>query len=114
MDENTKNFLEFWETFVWPEPKPILYRLYYDDQGVPIAYAQEDLPGKYIELTPDQYAAADSRVLVRDGKLIKKSTVVTSKLVPSEEGTSCHLQSVAIVVNGNNSQKWKLKYYDNN
>lgn len=109
MDDNTKTFLDFWATYKWPDPKPILYRLYYDDNGVPIAYSQEDLPGKYIDLTPEQYAEANSRVLVRDGKLIKKTTVVVSKLVPSDTGTTCHPSSVSIVVNSGPSRKWNLK-----
>ena len=39
-----------------PEPQPVFYSLYHDDQGHPLFYSMEDLPGTYIDVTPEQYA----------------------------------------------------------
>jgi hypothetical protein len=116
MDENTRNFLDFWNNYTWPDPEPVFYRLYHDDDGNPIVYSMEDLPGKYIEITPEEYIEHSYRVCVKDNKLIKKplNLISTKKLVPSDTGTSCHTNDVTIVVDVEHNQKWKLKNYDNN
>ena len=115
MNENTEIFLDFWNTFKWPEPVPVQYRLYHNDDGDPIVYSMEDLPGKYIEVTEQQYAEHNYRVSVVNGQLIKKSpnTITTKKLIPSDIGTPCHLTNVAIVTTTDPNQKWNLKNYDN-
>jgi hypothetical protein len=112
MDENTRNFLEFWETYTWPEIKPIFFRLYYDEDGYPLCYSMEDLPGNYIEITAGQYAESDYRVRVRNGQLVKQQQVRTSKLAPSQTGTACCPEDVTIVTDTEPNQKWKLKNYD--
>ena len=114
MDENTQNFLEFWNTYSWPEPKPVFFRLYHDDAGHPLCYSMEDLPGKYIEITAEQYAESSGRVIVKNGKLVKQYQTTTSKLVLAQHGIPCHLQDVTIVVDSEPNQKWNLKTYDNN
>jgi hypothetical protein len=65
-----KQFLDFWKTIKWPEIKPVFYRLYYDINGLPLFYSQEDLPGKYIDITPEQFALQNMAVRVVDEKLI--------------------------------------------
>ena len=79
---------EFWATLhAMPEPQPVFYRLYYNDDGTPICYTMEDLSGKYIEVDQETYALADYSVRVVDEKLIKivpKRTV--QKLSPNKIG----------------------------
>jgi len=114
MDENTQNFLEFWDTYTWPEPKPVFFRLYHDDDGHPLCYSMEDHAGKYIEITAEQYAESSGRVIVKNGKLVKQYQTTTSKLVPGLTGTVCCPEDVTIVVDSEPNQKWNLKTYDNN
>ena len=115
MNENTQIFLDFWNTFKWPEPVVVQYRLYYNDDGEPVVYSMEDLPGKYIEVTEQQYSEHSYRVSVVDGQLIKKlpNAITTKKLIPCNTGTPCHLTNVAIVTTTDPNQKWNLKTYDN-
>lgn len=113
MDENTQNFLEFWDTYTWPEPKPVFFRLYYDDAGYALCYSMEDLPGCYLEITAEQYAESSSRVRVQNGQIIKQQHARTSKLVPSLTGTACCPEDVTIITtDAEHNQKWKLKNYD--
>ena len=112
MDENTRNFLDFWSTYTWPETKPVFFRLYHDDAGYPICYSMEDLPGNYLEITAEQYAESNYRVRVQNGKIIKQQNARTSKLVPSLIGITCCLEDVTIVTDEELNQKWKLKNYD--
>lgn len=112
---NNEIFEDFWANFKWPEPAPIFYRLYHDDQGQPIVYSMEDLPGKYIEVTSQQYGENNYRVLVRNGQLINKNYSQTSKLTPDTIGTTCHPADVSIIVSETDTnQRWKLQFYDNN
>ena len=113
MDENTQNFLEFWDTYTWTEPKPVFFRLYYDDAGYPLCYSMEDLPGCYLEITAEQYAESSSRVRVQNGQIIKQQHARTSQLVPSLTGTACCPEDVTIITtDAEHNQKWKLKNYD--
>lgn len=92
---------EFWSILHdVPEPKPIFYRLYHDDDGSPIVYSMEDLPGNYIEIDSVTYNQSNYCVRVVDGKLIQvPKTSPANKLRPdSETGTACHCWSVCIVV----------------
>lgn len=108
---NYEEFLKIWQAV--PDAIPISYRLYYDDQGHPLFYSMEDLPGNYIEVDAATYAKSSRRVRVRDGQLIHLKTVTAAKLVPGETGTCCHPQNVCIVVNEQQSHtKWSLKTYD--
>ena len=106
---NEQEFLNFWKTIEWPESKPVFYRLYHDDAGSPLFYSQEDLPGKYIDITPTQYALQNMSVRVVDGKIIQYKTIWVTKLVPADSGTLCHSQDVTIVVAGQPGQYWKKK-----
>lgn len=110
--ETTENFWKVWSNFVWPEPKPISYRLYYRDDGFPDFYTMEDVPGNYIEVSQQIYINAPGNVRVVNGKLvvlpIKK---IRKKLVPDPTvGTKCHAQDVCVVVNTDQPGNfWKIK-----
>lgn len=104
-----QEFLDFWKTIEWPEPKPIFARLYHDDAGLPLFYSQDDLPGKYIDLTPEQFMNQDMSVRVVNGKFVRRRTTWVKKLVPADSGTLCHSQDVAVVVADHPGQYWKKK-----
>jgi hypothetical protein len=104
---NEQEFLDFWKTIEWPVPKPIFYRLYHDDDGIPLFYSQDDLPGKYIDLTPAQFSSQDMSVRVVNEKLVRRRTAWVSKLVPAESGTLCHSQDITVVVADQPGQYWK-------
>lgn len=115
MSNTTENFWKAWSEPV-PEPAPVFSRLYYDEQGNPLCYSMEDLPGNYIDIDAETYARSSSRVRVIDGKLIhvvpKKPT---SKLVPSKTGTPCAPQDISVVVSEDQSHtKWSLKSNESN
>ena len=107
---NDQEFLDFWNTVKWPQEQVIYYRLYYNDSGEPLCYSHKDQPGKYIDVSPEQFALGDMQVRVINGVLKPRAKPLPLKLVPSDQGTSCHPNDVAIVVNQNQQyQKWKRR-----
>ena len=104
-----QEFLEFWNNYQWTDAMPVYYRLYYSDAGLPLFYSHEDLSGKYVDVTPEQFALQDRSVKVVDGKLIRLRTSRISKLVPAKSGTLCHPNDATIVVSGQPGQHWKKK-----
>lgn len=104
-----QEFLDFWKTIEWPESKPIFYRLYYDDNGLPLFYSMDDVPGKYIDLTPEQFMNQDMSVRVVNEKIVRRRISWVSKLVPSDSGTLCHHNDVTIVINDQPGKYWKKK-----
>lgn len=109
MNENDRIFQEFWQTYQWPDPKPVLFRLYHDDDGRPLIYTQQDLPGKYIDITPEQYRLADMRVRVKQGQICRLPCHAVDKLVPNGRGTACHPHDVTLVVPEEPYQKWSIR-----
>jgi hypothetical protein len=99
MSNMTEN--EFWQILqATPEPKQVFYRLYYNDNGYPIIYSMEHLPGNYIEVDQSTYVSTPFNVRVIDSKLVYIKPVITvTKLQPSIDGTTCDPQDVCIVVN---------------
>jgi hypothetical protein len=83
-----------------PDPSPIFYRLYYNEDGTPIIYSMEELPGNYIEVDQSTYAFAPFNVRVIDGNLTYIKPVVTvEKLQPSSiNGTACDPRDVCVVI----------------
>jgi hypothetical protein len=95
-----------------PEPPPVFFRLYYTELGEPITYSMEDLPGTYIEVDPETYARAPFNVRVQAGQLIELKSAVR-RLTPTDTGTACHPDNVAIVVAETKShQRWSMKTYE--
>jgi hypothetical protein len=103
------NEQEFWAILNnIPEPLPVFYRLYYDDQGHPVCYTMEDLPGKYIDVDQETYILASHNVRVVDNQLVKiKPKTFVHKLRPSDHGTCCDSRDVCVVVDENKTHiKW--------
>ena len=110
---NEQEFLDFWNSIEWPEIKTVYYRLYHDDAGLPLFYSHEDQPGKYIDVTPEQFALRDLQVRVVNGMLTPRARPVPPKLVPSDQGTACYSNDIAVVVSAQQEhQRWKLKQYE--
>jgi len=108
---NDDIFREFWANYRWQDPQPISYRLYHDDSGTPVIYTMENLDGKYIEVTREQYVAADYKIKVVDGKLVHLQPVqIIRKLKPGQSGVPCHPSDVTIVMedSGTNT-KWQKR-----
>jgi hypothetical protein len=104
-----QEFLEFWRNYEWTDPVPVHYRLYHNDAGEPLFYSHEALPGKYIDVTPEQFALQDLAVRIINGKLVHQRTTRMTKLVPSDSGTLCHSRDVTVVVENQQGQYWKKK-----
>jgi len=73
---------EFWAALAPTTSLPVpIYRLYYDDQGLPLFYSMQEDPGNYIEIDHETYANPPTHVRVVDGKLkvlINKSPFCSS------------------------------------
>lgn len=116
-NETTENFLRVMAEFEWPEPRPISYRLYYNDDGSPKCYTMDNLPGKYIEVDRETYVNHTWNVRVEDGKLrIVPITKTVNKLRPSiEDGIACHPGDVCVVIDANQDHiKWNMTTYEVN
>jgi hypothetical protein len=63
----------------------------------------EDLPGNYIEVDQKTYVQATKPARVIDGRLeIVKPKITVQKLKPAtDQGTLCHPQDVAVIVDQN-------------
>jgi hypothetical protein len=104
-----EEFLEFWNNYKWTDATPVYYRLYYDDAGLPLFYSHEDLPGKYVDVTPEQFALQDRLVKIVDGKLVRCRIARMTKLVPAKTGILCHNRDVSVVVADRPGQYWMKK-----
>jgi F420-0:gamma-glutamyl ligase len=102
-----EEFLKFWTNYTWTDVEPVHYRLYYDDLGLPLFYSHDDLPGKYIDVTPEQFVLQERSVRVINNKLVRQRTARMAKLVPAESGTLCHTRDVTVVVTDHPGQYWK-------
>ena len=98
-----------------PEPPAPFFRLYHDAEGRPLFYSMANEPGTYIEITPEEYHHGASNVRVRDGRLVQVTWATTTKLVPSNIGTPCHPDNVAVVVaEAQPHTKWSKRTYESN
>ena len=110
---NEQEFLDFWRTIEWPKEKTIYYRLYYNDSGEPLFYSHDDQPGKYIEVSPEQFALGDMQVRVVNGVLKSRPKPIPPKLMPSDQGIPCYPNDIAVVVSTQEpNQRWKLKQHE--
>ena len=103
----------FWAILAsMPAPAPVYYRLYYNDSGMPLFYSHEDLPDKYIDLDPEQFALRDLRVRVVNGVIVPYQPPIP-KLIPGDTGIACDPRDVAIVVNTQQAHtKWRFETHE--
>jgi len=110
-EETTRNFIEVMQSFIWPEPQPISYRLYHDDQGQPLFYSMEQLPGTYIEVDAATYAEAPHQVRVREGQLVRldpKCSTHSLRPTADDQGVACDPRDVCVIVTADRAhKKWK-------
>jgi hypothetical protein len=97
---------------VWPESNPVFYRLYHDDQGAPLFYSMEELPGNYIDIDQPTYSRNSTNVRVRNGQVVEVTWKTTNKIVPGSTGTACHCRDVAVVVTTEPNTKWSKQTYE--
>ena len=84
-----------------------IYRLYHDSAGNPLYYSMEQHPGRWIEVSCQQYHRASHKVTVANGILVPMPEPKFPKLRPSTHGVRCHAQNVAIVVDRDPSRYWR-------
>ena len=111
--DNTEIFLEFWRTYRWSEPQPVLFRLYHDDAGWPLQYSQDDLPGLFVDITPEQYVQSDFRVRVINGEIIPQEPPAPPKLTKAYQGVTCHPTDVTVITDQEPFQAWSMKTDEN-
>lgn len=105
---NNEIFEQFWKEYQWPEIKPVFFRLYYAEDGTPLTYTMEELPGKYVDITPEQYRFANMNVRVVNGKIIEATPrSQVKKIRPSPDGVPCHPNDVTLV-DSLSCTKWKI------
>jgi hypothetical protein len=107
---------EFWAALAPPPaPAPLCYRLYYDDQGMPLFYSMQDVPGNYIEIDQETYNSSPLHARIVDGKLKILTMSPIAKLVVSKHGTACAVNNVCVVVDESTPHtNWSLKKHDPN
>jgi hypothetical protein len=114
-EETTQNFLAVMQSFEWPDPVPVTYRLYHDEQGRPLIYTMEALSGAYIEVDQDTYIRASHHVRVVDGKLMILPQIArVIKLRPhAEHGATCDPRDVCVIVTDDQpNQRWSMSADD--
>ena len=96
-----------------PEPVPVFYRLYHDEEGNPLFYSMAEEPGTYIDIDHATYVKNSMHVKVIDSQVIEVTWKVTNKIVPSSSGVACDPRDIAIVVDFNEpNKKWSKKTYE--
>lgn len=93
---------------------PVLeYRLYHDEDGFPLFYSMESLPGNYIVVDQNTYLNSPTHIRVINGKLVIYKINFAKKLVPSTKGQACDTRDVCVVVNDDHEHiKWHLKHLE--
>lgn len=95
-----------------PEPEPMLYRLYYNEQGRLLFYSMEDLPGLWVEIDQDLYSRSPHRVRVIAGQVHELEWRQSVKIRPGQTGTPCHPEDVTIIYDDPKAQRWAMTAYE--
>jgi len=101
---------EFFAALEPVSPVVKIHRLYYDEQGAPLFFSQEDLPGKYIDIPWEVYINPPKHFKVINNSIVLLDTAIVKKLYPTKGGTPCHPQDISIVVkNTEPNIKWSFR-----
>lgn len=110
-DTTKPNWLLGLEMVQVPAPPTLEFRLYHDEQGQPLFYSMEDLPGRYICIDADTFAQGRYDLRVVDGQIRRAQQSRPGKIKPSLEGVACHATN-AMIVDPTSSSYWKLQNYE--
>ena len=109
---NLDEFLSIWQQSE-PTPQVILYRLYYNENGQPVEYSNDDKPGNYIDIDPETFRAQPWNIRVVNGQIVAHdNTKQTKKLVPNNTGTACDSRDICVIIQEDPCIKWSLKTYE--
>jgi hypothetical protein len=109
--DTTDNFWAAFATWTPEPPTPVEYRVYYNDEGAPLFYTMEHLPGNYITVDRETYLQAPTHARVMGGKLRVSRAQQIQKLAPSSTGVACDPRDVCVVVDPAQSHvKWNIKH----
>lgn len=110
-----EEFFGIWTNQTQVEIKPPEYRLYYDENGFPLFFSTEDVPGNYIVVDQEMFLGGPGNIRVINGKLKIYQTMFGKKLVPSEQGQACDPRDICVIVPADQPHtKWNLKHQEPN
>ena len=105
-----EEFFAIWNS-VTPTQLVAEYRLYYDENGYPLFYTSEDLPGNYIVVDEKMVASSPANIRIHDGKVISYRKIYGKKLKPSSSGQACDPWDVCVIVTPDRpNTQWKLTH----
>jgi len=108
-----EEFFGIWQSQVSAPHTAPEYRLYHDDDGFPLFFSMESLPGNYIVVDQETYLNSPKQVRVVDGKLVVYTINFAKKIAPTGYGQACDPRNVCVVVNTDQPHtKWSLKHQD--
>ena len=109
-----EEFLELFQSLPVFQPRVLEFRAYYADDGKILSYTTEDIPGKYIVITSDQYAESRHDAKVIDGKLVythRRSHVF--KLVKNKtDGVRTSKYDISVIQNDDESTYYRITAYE--
>lgn len=106
------NEQEFWAALLPVTPSKPSYRLYYNQDGIPVKYSVDDEPGNYIEISSQEYLNASFKLVVRNGNIVYLKEPAVPKLVISDYGVATHLDDITVITDCEPNNKWSLKIYE--
>jgi len=108
-----EEFFGIWQSQVSAPHTAPEYRLYHDDNGFPLFFSMESLPGNYIVVDQETYLNSPKQVRVVDGKLVVYTINFAKKIAPTGYGQACDTRNVCVVVDSDRPHiKWSLKHQD--
>lgn len=106
-----QEFLSIWQKSNVQPQTTIEYRLYHDQDGYPLFYSMEHVPGTWIVVDQETFLNGPKHIKVIDGKIVEKAICWTKKLAPAQQGISCDPWDVCVVVDTDQPHvNWRLKH----
>lgn len=106
----SKNFFDAVSKLQQPNGK-VEYRLYYNsDNGEPLFYSCDNLPGSYIVVDAETYARGQYNIQIKQGKIHQLDKFKYIKLVPGNNGIPTHISNV-MIIDPTSELKWSKKQY---